>query len=855
MSARRTDIFASSLAAHGDRIALISPGGAVSYRDLAAQVEDVARRLGDRRRLVLIVGANRVEPIVAYLGALSAGHPVLLVPGDDHARWESLVSAYDPDVVVAEVGGEWVFQERRDGSAHELHPDLALLLSTSGSTGSPKLVRLSVENVQANAESIADFLGIRDADRAATTLPMHYCYGLSVVNSHLLRGAGLIVTDLSVTDDCFWDLFRANHGTTFAGVPYTFDLLDRTGFADLALPDLRYITAAGGRLSPDRVRRYAKSGHRAGWELVVMYGQTEATARMAYLPPELAAQHPEAIGVPIPGGSFTLEPIPDHPDPAAGELVYAGPNVMLGYARTPADLRLGRTVDVLRTGDIARRGRDGLYEVVGRRARFVKAYGLRVDLDQAERALDRPGLTATCVGDDGELIVAVEGEHDVPRLRRMAARECGLPVAAIRVTCLPGLPRLPSGKPDYVAVSELTRVRAQPPAAAQPGHVLALFAELLDRPDATQDSTFVGLGGDSLSYVEMSVRLEAALGHLPPDWHTTPIRDLTPTPRRRTRGRTLETSVALRAVAIIFIVAGHAGLFTIAGGAHVLVAVAGFNFARFQLSPVPRLERVRRQLASVARIVVPSVAWIAVTFSWADQYNLLNVVLLNAVLGPQTWTPQWHFFFVEVLTYILLAMAALLAIPWVDRAERRYPFALAAPLLAVGLVTRFGVIDLGVPHTKPVLWLFALGWATAKATTLPQRMAVTAVTVAAVPGFFGNPPREAVIISGLLLLIWLPVVRCPAGLSHVVGVLASSSLYIYLTHWQIYPRLAGDHPALAVLACLGVGIIYWVLATAVMTGCPSLRRRFAPHAHASGSIPRSTTRASTCRQPPIPRAR
>lgn len=260
VSTRRADIFASTLAAHGDRIALITRGG-----------------------------------------ALAAGHPVLLVPGEDHARWESLVSVYDPDVVVREVGGQWVFQQRREGSAHALHPDLALLFSTSGSTGSPKLVRLSVENVQANAEAIADYLGIGGTDRAATTLPMHYCYGLSVINSHLLRGAGLIVTDLSVTDDCFWDLFRVNHGTTFAGVPHTFDLLDRAGFADLTLPELRYITQAGGRLRPDRVRRYAELGRRAGWELVVMYGQTEATARMAYLPPQLAAQHPEAIGCAHPG--------------------------------------------------------------------------------------------------------------------------------------------------------------------------------------------------------------------------------------------------------------------------------------------------------------------------------------------------------------------------------------------------------------------------------------------------------------------------------------------------------------------------------------------------------------------------
>ncbi|MGH8827565.1 MAG: AMP-binding protein, partial [Jiangellaceae bacterium] len=275
--------FATRLRDYADRPALITTGSTVTYRELADRVEETAERLGTDRRLVLVTGANAVDPVVTYLAALSAGHPVLLVPGDNAHHLGTLIETYDPDVVVSHTGSKWDLSERRRGSAHELHPELALLLGTSGSTGAPKLVRLSADNVQANAESIADYLGIAGIDRAATTLPMHYCYGLSVINSHLLRGAGLILTDLSVVDRCFWDLFRAEHGTTFAGVPYTFDQLDRIGFDQLRLPGLRYVTQAGGRLAPDRVRRYAELGRRDGWDLVVMYGQTEATARMAYL--------------------------------------------------------------------------------------------------------------------------------------------------------------------------------------------------------------------------------------------------------------------------------------------------------------------------------------------------------------------------------------------------------------------------------------------------------------------------------------------------------------------------------------------------------------------------------------------
>ena len=161
---------------------------------------------------------------------------------------------------------------------------------------------------------------------------MHYCYGLSVINSHLAAGASLLLTDLSVVDACFWDAVRAHRVTTFAGVPYTFDLLDRVGFADMDLPSLRYVTQAGGRLAPARVREYADLGRRRGWDLFVMYGQTEATARMAYLPPDLAATSPSSVGVPIPGGSFSLEPLPELPLTSARRAVEVG---RAGLRRAP----------------------------------------------------------------------------------------------------------------------------------------------------------------------------------------------------------------------------------------------------------------------------------------------------------------------------------------------------------------------------------------------------------------------------------------------------------------------------------------------------------------------------------------
>lgn len=851
----RTVPFVHALGAHGDRIAVVTADGSVTYGELAARVDATVRRLGRERRLVLVCGVNTLDALVVHLAALAAGHPVLLVPGDHPEAVRSLIDAYDPDVVAHQDGGAWVLDERRQGSAHTLHPDLALLLSTSGSTGSPKLVRLSHENLQSNAESIAQYLGIRHTDRAATTLPMHYCYGLSVIHSHLLRGAGLILTDLSVADSCFWDLFRTGRGTAFAGVPYTFDLLDRVGFASMELPHLRYVTQAGGRLAPDRVERYAALGRTAGWELFVMYGQTEATARMAYLPPQLAETRPGATGVPIPGGSFRLRPLPDQPDENTGELVYSGPNVMLGYAHTPEDLRLGRTVHELHTGDTARRTPDGLYEITGRLSRFTKILGLRIDPQQIEAMLAREGVTALCAGDDEKLSIAAiasdaADDSRADRLRRLVAGECGLPPRAVHVHLVADLPRLSTGKPDYRAVAALSHPVAVPqtqrplPPGNRREDLCRLYAEVLDTADVTEDSSFVGLGGDSLSYVEMSLHLEERLGHLPADWHTTPIRDLGASgqPARPSGSRVLETSVALRALAIFCIVGSHIHVFGIKGGAHILLAVAGYNFARFHLTAADRRVRVRRVGNSIARVAVPSMVWIGFVLLLNDDYTLANLFLLDSVIGPDDLKTGMHFWFIEALVYILIAAVALLGLPLVDRIERRFPYALPMGIATLGLLTRYDLVGLPsrteMPDAVTVFWLFALGWAAAKAGTVRERLLVTATTLATVPGFFpGDPGREVIIMAGISLLVWVPTLPSKERFNRLAGLLATSSLYIYLTHWQIFPLIDGFSRHLAFLASLVFGIAYAAGANRLMRALPSASTRTPVSAGPRAAVP------------------
>jgi acyl-CoA synthetase (AMP-forming)/AMP-acid ligase II len=810
----------AALLERGDGLAVITDGGArLSYAELACRVAATGERLGDERRLVLLAAENDVDTLVTYLAARAGGHPVLLA---DPRHAAGLARRYDPDVVAGRQVGGWLLDQRRPGTAHDLHPELALLLSTSGSTGAPKLARIPASAVTANAVAIAQYLGIRDTDRAAASLPLQYCYGLSIVNSNLHAGAAVLLTARSVTDPAFWRAFRDAGCTSLHGVPHTFELLDRAGFADLDLPRLRYVTQAGGRLAPDTVRRYAGLGARQGWQLFVMYGQTEATARMAYLPPEHAASCPTAIGVPVPGGRLEI----DAPDATGtGELVYRGPNVMFGYAEKPADLARGRDVDALRTGDLGRQRPDGMFEIVGRRSRIVKPFGLRVDLERLERLLADEGCTAACTGSDDEVVVAVTGDAAPEAVAALVGTRTGLPSAAVRVVALDALPRGASGKVDHVALAELTRPRGGRWRWRRRRTVHDAFRSVFPLADLPDDATFTALGGDSLTYVQMTVALQGALGHLPPGWERIPIGELARRPRRARVWVGVETGVVLRALAIVLVVGSHAELFDVKGGAHLLLGVTGWAFARFVLAS--GAEPSRAALRTLVRIAVPTVLWIAWRAHREEDVDLVNALLLNRFLDPAAW----GYWYVETLVQILMLLALLFAVPGVRRLERAHPTAFACAVLAAGLVGRL-FPDTGnefsdrLMSAHLVLWLFAVGWLAARAHGAGARIATAVLVVLLVPGFFEHPLRDTVVTGGLLLLVLAPRLPVPRLAVRPVGAVAGASLAIYLTHYAVLDELVPVAPlVLVVPVCIVTGVALHAVLVAAGGLVGTLHRR------------------------------
>jgi long-chain acyl-CoA synthetase len=451
-------------------------GTALNYEQLLTAIDTNREILAalPRPALAMLNCRNTVGSILAYLGCLAADVPVCLV--EPNAKvFVGLVERYRPSVVIVPpdmsdvappVRGYTHPQTLADGQyrllvhpdrtpySPGLHPSLALMLTTSGSTGSSKLVRLSRRNLAANAKSIAEYLRLGPGERSVQSLPMHYAYGLSLINSHLLAGGTVVLNPHSFMQLEFWSVFDQNQCTSFAGVPHMYELLHRLNFNPAARPTLRTMTQAGGGLATKLVSAYHQTADRNKKQFFVMYGQTEATARISYVPPHRLGDKIGSVGIPIPGGTLRLEPAEDIPH--AEQLVYQGPNVMLGYATGPEDLSLGNVQrGCLRTGDLGRMDDDGCFFLSGRLTRFAKVFGRRVNLDDIEEAVEGCFPCRVAAVECGNRIGLLLEPHDAldPKLVRLyAARFLSERPHVVQVELVDRIPLTPSGKKDYPAL-------------------------------------------------------------------------------------------------------------------------------------------------------------------------------------------------------------------------------------------------------------------------------------------------------------------------------------------------------------------------------------------------------------------
>ena len=460
--------FYNELDKFSDKTALITENSRViDYKELLAVADRIAAHT-ENRCLVFIVCQNSFESIAGYVGFQRAGVAIALVNSSiDDDLFLALLETYRPKYVYmpkeSQIDGidfesifsfeNYVLLESFQTLEYALHRDLNLLLTTSGSTGSPKLVRQSYKNINSQAEAISEYLKITSDDRPITTMPMSFTYGLSIINSHFFKGASLILTDASLVDSSFWSMLKENQATTFGGVPYIYEILKKLRFGRMELPSLKYITQAGGKLNNNLMVEFAKMCEEKSIDFYVMYGQTEATARISYLPCEYAQTKVGSIGVPIPGGKIWLEDNEGNRidrKGVSGELVYQGNNVTLGYAENYLDLGKGdENNGLLRTGDIAEYDEDGFFTIVGRAKRFLKMHGNRINLDELEQLLTEQGYDCACSGEDNELVIYLTKSKEMENIKSYISKKMKIHPSGVDVKYIKKVPRNESGKILY----------------------------------------------------------------------------------------------------------------------------------------------------------------------------------------------------------------------------------------------------------------------------------------------------------------------------------------------------------------------------------------------------------------------
>jgi long-chain acyl-CoA synthetase len=447
----------------GARIALSNDQGlAMSYRMVFDKLEEFRMSsFVEATELVVLVLSREIDSVLAYLGVLSSGASLIIAPEDMSPNSViELRAAYRPNAILASASEikrlgmvptkTWGEVGRVDIKEGVKAPTIQqqVLMSTSGSSGSPKQVRLTEGHLAANARDIAIALGIESEDVALTQLPLSYSYGLSVLNSHLWAGAHVVCSSIGVVSSGFAQFLEAQNISSLVGVPFTYQMYTKIGIYERLPKSVRYFTQAGGAMKPEVVSEVATALRKGSIEFFSMYGQTEATARIAILHSSLALDYPDSVGVPVPSGSVEIG-TENHPD----ELVFFGPNTMLGYSLNRDDLSdPDACLGYLQTGDLAEI-RDGLIFIKGRIKRIAKINGMRVNLAEIEQNLSKFAPTAV-VEKSNKLLVVSEAPQDQLVQVGEFLKDLGFQDRDFKLTRVDELPKLHSGKIDLAALSE-----------------------------------------------------------------------------------------------------------------------------------------------------------------------------------------------------------------------------------------------------------------------------------------------------------------------------------------------------------------------------------------------------------------
>lgn len=853
----------------------------------ALRPAQVAHLVNDCGIKLLVTSRSRMPELAEALASCTSLQRIILVEDEDAAP---------PGTSIPSQSLRRFLESGHDGEltwTRGIDTDLVGILYTSGSTGESKGVMLSHRNFVARAKCVSEYLDLNADDRILHLPHYSFGFGLDQLFNGFYAGACGVLHNY-VTPQALMKVLLEQRITGIAGVPTAMAALTALDWPLEIREHLRYIAIAGGRMPEGATRALRCLAPEAG--IFLMYGQTE-TLRSTFLAPGEVDRHPNSIGRAISVAKIHVVRAdgtlcdPDEP----GELVQTGDTVALGYWNDPQ-----RTAQIFRpapaasapgtepaiavwSGDIVTYDEDGRLYYVGRQDDLIKTSGYRVSPSEIEDVLHASGLVeaAAVVGvkhsELDQVVVAfvtTRGQEKLDRDGLFAYCRQQLPgyMLPYQIVHRDALPlnanskidrrRLVSEYGEQVHDTVLERPRAQleKPSAEKAdlmsraleflgvrrrrsASVGEIFASAFNLRSVDDQKSFSSLGGDSLSYVDVSIALEDFIGHLPENWENMSIQELEQIPRSNSASTTIAPDVLLRAITILGVVAVHNRYSNLTGAPSLLFVLSGWSFARFAWTGDPA--QVRQSIfGTMMKVVIPTMLLMLMFFlgdgiiHWSTLFFYDNLV---SAASPLFWEGSW---FVQVLFQILLFMGILACIPGVAPLGEKHSYAFGIVLTIGGFLLHYVIAK--TVHSPILtfgnlpqyfLWQFALGWLILHSKTQIQRL----ITLLILFGCLGalttiyDMTSDYVLsyhapywlLIGTLLLLWMPSVPLPRIMAAPIVTIAKSTLFIYLFHWPINVvafRWLGIHGGpLGVIVGVAGGLAVWALYETVIKLFRSMR--------------------------------
>ena len=411
------------------------------------------------KKIFFLFIENSKESILFYFQLIKENHvPILLSPDLDDKSITVLLNKYKPNYILSlkkinklknlyseiKQFNKYILYEECRKKLHDVHKDLCLLMSTSGTTGSPKFVKISYDNLHHNTNSICRFLKVKNTDTTITTLQPNYTYGLSIINTHINKGARIILNNDSLIQKNFWEKCNKFKVNSFGGVSFMYEMLQKLRFEKISTTNLKYITHAGGKLNKTLHKYILNVCDIKSLKFISMYGQTEATSRISYLPWKYSNTKISSIGKAIPGGKLFIKN-----NKNKGEICYRGKNIMIGYAKDYNDLKKKEIIKTLYTGDYGRKDKDNFFYIDGRKDRFIKFYGHRINLDEIDQYLKDNNFFTVTIFKNDKFIIYFENNYNIDEIKKKIIDKLKITKKFIQIKKIKSIPTTVSGKVKF----------------------------------------------------------------------------------------------------------------------------------------------------------------------------------------------------------------------------------------------------------------------------------------------------------------------------------------------------------------------------------------------------------------------